>query len=103
MLDPTTVEEPQMQDYYTLLTQHGEELLEEGANSAAVKGLFEALATLLVKPSPFNRRISMVLRHSARAYHTKDELAVEHFDNPLHCTFFLRDLFADLKKKGAQA
>nr|CRH04587.1 conserved protein of unknown function [Candidatus Magnetococcus massalia] len=97
------IEAPEMNDYYTLLTEHGEELLEEGADGLAVKGLFEAMVSLLVKPSPFNRRVSMILRHSAKAYHKGDELALEHFDNPLHCLFFLRDLFADFKKKGAQA
>ncbi|ABK43696.1 hypothetical protein Mmc1_1185 [Magnetococcus marinus MC-1] len=97
------MDRPAINDYYELLSQHGENLLTEGADGLEVKVLFEAAVRLLTQPSTFNRQLSMILRASARSYKKGEALAVEHFENAEHCQMFLLDLFANLKKKGAQA
>lgn len=96
---------PQRADYLALTPLFDNALLNacgDGDNTMQLQNVFDAVADLMVKKSPFNQRFPRILRGVAKSYKSGETQAIEHFSDPTHIRFMLTDVVEFLDSTKAK-
>jgi len=96
---------PDLQDYLQLFRQYGGDLtgVYRAPDDDRYALLFEQVARLLVRPSPFNLRLPEPLRMAARRYRDGHQPTVARLREPANRNFMLSELHDLVMLKGGLA